>query len=181
MFWSLEDKGVVSPSPFNFHSFWLWIGYLLWFQFVLGFVYLLMVICDSFTLVRHENKLVKSDNPLVRKNFNNKNLLVLKANYPFKGKLKKKIIILNFIILKIIILNFVAPCVFCLILMIVSLHFFLLFFFIWRFNNALIFLFFKRHCKKNLIFNDSFCRRKNLIFLLKLWPVVWIPTNYWNY
>ena len=62
-----------------------------------------MVICGSFTLRRTltlstlrtltrsftlstKNKLIEFDNTFVRKNLDNKNLLVPKANYPFKGK-----------------------------------------------------------------------------------------------
>ena len=44
MFWSWEDMGG-GATHVNFCSFWVWLGYLFWFLFALGFIYVLMVIC----------------------------------------------------------------------------------------------------------------------------------------
>ena len=49
MFWSWGDLG---SNHVNFCLFWVWLGYSWMFLFVLSLIYLLIVICGSFTLGR---------------------------------------------------------------------------------------------------------------------------------
>jgi len=50
VFWSWEGIWVISPTRVNFCSFWVGLGYLLWFLVVLSFIYLLILICGNFTI-----------------------------------------------------------------------------------------------------------------------------------